>query len=60
VFQRVIYQDWQLVFPIVAFAAAAAVFAIVVVRAIRMKRAELDRFARMPLEEESPATARHE
>jgi len=59
-FQRVIYEDWQLVFPIVAFGAAAAIFAVMVWRAVRMKHAQLDRFARMPLEDDAPASDRHE
>jgi hypothetical protein len=59
-FQRVSYEDWQLAFPIVAFGAAAAIFAAVVWRAMRMKRPQLERLARMPLEDDSPMIDRHD
>ncbi len=59
-FQRVIYEDWQLVFPIVAFAAAVAICGAVVWRAVRMPRGQLDRLAQMPLEDEVPIPDRHE
>jgi flagellar biogenesis protein FliO len=52
-FQRVFYEDWQLVFPFVAFAAAVAFFCAVIWRAVRMQRRQLDRLARMPLEDEA-------
>lgn len=59
-FQRILYQDWQLLFPVAAFVAAAGFFGVVIWRALRMKRGQLERFARMPLEEDSPASVRHE
>ena len=59
-FQRLLYEDWQLVFPVVAFAVAAGVFGLVVWRALRMKRPQLERLARLPLDDDSPASARHE
>lgn len=59
-FQRILYEDWQLVFPVVAFAAAASIFGLVIWGALRMKRPQLERFARMPLEDDAPPSARHE
>jgi flagellar biogenesis protein FliO len=59
-FQRVFYEDWQLVFPIVALAAAAAFFCAIIWRTVRMQRGQLDRLARMPLEDEAPIPDRHE
>jgi len=59
-FQRVSYEAWQMVFPIVAFAVAATIFGAVIWRAIRMQRAQLDRLARLPLEDDAPISDRHE
>jgi hypothetical protein len=59
-FQRVFYEDWQLVFAMVAFAAAVTLCGAVVWRAVRMQRGQLDRLARMPLEDDAPTPDRHE
>ena len=59
-FQRILYEDWQLVIPVVALATAVGFFGLVTWRVMRMKRGQLERFARMPLEDDSPASARHE
>jgi cbb3-type cytochrome oxidase subunit 3 len=59
-FQRILYEDWQLVIPVVALAAVAGFFGLVIWRALRMKRGQLERLARMPLDDDSPASARHE
>jgi hypothetical protein len=59
-FQRVIYEDWQMIFPIVAFAAASSICILVVWRVAHMQRGQLDRLARMPLEEDAPNPDRHE
>lgn len=57
-FQRLIYPDWQLVFPIVAFVAAAAIFGVMTSGALRMKRPQVERLARLPLEDEGPSASR--
>lgn len=49
-FRRIIYEDWQLIFPIVALIAASVVFLTAGWRAARMKREDSDRMARMPLD----------
>jgi hypothetical protein len=59
-FQRVTYENWQMVFPIVAFAAAAAICCGVVWRVLRMQRGQIDRLAQMPLEDDAPISDRHE
>jgi hypothetical protein len=59
-FQRVIYDNWQLVFPLVAFAAAVAVCSAMVWGVMHMPRGQVDRFARMPLEDDAPIPDRHE
>ena len=52
-FQRIIYADWHAVFPIAAFIVAAVFFTVMSWRALRMRRPEVERFARMPLEDEA-------
>jgi len=49
---RIIYEDWQLIFPVVALAVASCVFIAAAVRAARMKPDQADRMASMPLENE--------
>lgn len=57
-FQRLIYQGWQLVFPIVALVVAAAVFGVMTWCALHLKRAQVERLARLPLEDDGPAASR--
>ena len=59
-FQRVVYEEWQLIFPIIAFATAAGIFGAIVWRAVRMQRSQLERLARMPLEKDAPTSDHHE
>ncbi len=49
-FRRIIYEDWQLVFPVVAFVVASFVYLAASWRAARMKPAESEQLARLPLE----------
>jgi hypothetical protein len=51
-FRRIIYEDWQLVFPVVALVVASCVYFVAGWRASRMKPVESDRLARLPLENE--------
>lgn len=51
-FRRIIYEDWQLIFPIVALAVASLVYLAAGWRATRMKPAESDRLANLPFENE--------
>lgn len=48
--RRIIYEDWQLIFPIVALAVATCVYVFAGWRAARMKPAQSERLARLPLE----------
>jgi hypothetical protein len=59
-FQRVIYENWQLVFPIVAFAAAVAFCGAIFWGVVHMKRPQLECLARMPLDNDVPIPERHE
>ena len=51
-FRRIIYEDWQLVFPVVALVVASCIYVVAGWRASRMKSAESDRLARLPFENE--------
>ena len=51
-FQRIIYEDWQLIFPVVALAVASLVYLAAGWRATRMKPEQLERLARLPLEKD--------
>ena len=49
---RIIYEDWQLVFPVIALAVASSIFLAAAWRASRMKPAQAERLARLPFENE--------
>lgn len=49
-FRRLIYEDWQLIFPVVALLVASLVFLAAGYRAARMKPAQAERLARLPLD----------
>ncbi|MDD3179377.1 MAG: hypothetical protein PHQ04_03400 [Opitutaceae bacterium] len=51
-FSRIIYEDWQLIFPIVALLVAATIFATASWRTLRMKKTQVDHLARLPLDED--------
>lgn len=51
-FRRIIYEDWQLVFPVMALVVATCIYVIASWRAARMKPAESKRLARLPFENE--------
>lgn len=57
-FKRFVYEDWVMIFPVVAFVTAACIFAYFLHQALRMKRNKVERFARLPFNEENPS--RHE
>ncbi len=49
-FHRIVYEDWQLIFPVVALAVASCVYLAAAWRATRMKPAQREQLARLPLE----------
>ncbi|MDI1336584.1 MAG: hypothetical protein PSU94_10435 [Lacunisphaera sp.] len=51
-FQRIIYQDWQLIFPVVALAVASLIFVAAGWRASRMKPDQAEQLSRLPFENE--------
>ena len=55
VFDRLAYEEWHLVFPVIGFAISFAVFIYVSIRAFRMNKERADELARLPLREDSPS-----
>jgi hypothetical protein len=51
-FRRIIYEDWQLIFPVVALAVASCIYLVAAWRATRMNAAQSERLARLPFENE--------
>jgi hypothetical protein len=49
-FRRIIYEDWQLIFPVIALAVASLVFLAAAWRAARMKPDQAEKLARLPIE----------
>jgi len=47
---RIIYEDWQLIFPVVALAVASSIFLAAAWRAAQMKSPEADRLAQLPFD----------
>jgi len=50
-FRRIIYEDWQLIFPVVALAVASVIYLVAAWKAARMKPVQSERLARLPLED---------
>jgi ABC-type antimicrobial peptide transport system permease subunit len=49
-FRRIIYEDWQLIFPVVALAVASLVYLVAAWRASKMKPAQSEHLANLPFE----------
>lgn len=60
-FQRILFDDWVVVFPLVAFITAVSVYATLTWRALKMRPAQLNHFKNLPFNDEPshPAT-RHD
>ena len=52
-FKRLIFDDWVMIFPLVAFITAACVYACFAYFGLRMKRAQVDRLSHLPFNEET-------
>jgi len=50
-FKRVILESWHEYVPYVCFALIAGAFAAIIIRALLMKKSEVERIARLPLEQ---------
>lgn len=55
-FKRFIFEDWVMIFPLVAFVTAACIFGCFVQRALRMRRGRVERFANLPFNDEKPSS----
>jgi len=55
-FQRLILGDSAALYTIAAFSVAASIFVAVAWRALRMRRAQVDRLGRLPFETATPAS----
>ncbi|HVU18258.1 MAG TPA: hypothetical protein VHD32_15155 [Candidatus Didemnitutus sp.] len=53
-FHRIIYQDWQLVFPVTALAVASLIYLVAAWRATGMKPADVEKFERLPFSDNPP------
>ncbi|HEY0943649.1 MAG TPA: hypothetical protein VGD81_00215 [Opitutaceae bacterium] len=58
-FRRLLLDDWMSIFTLVAFVTALSVYLTITYRALRMRRAQIERFASLPFQDES-ALRRHE
>ncbi len=60
-FKRILVEDWAQIIPVISFFIFAAVFLVVTIRAIRLRKPERERLASLPLENEStnPSTIHH-
>jgi len=52
-FKRIVFEDSAAIFTIVAFATAVSIFVTIAWRAIRMNRAQENRFADLPFNSDS-------
>ncbi len=59
-FKRLVLENTTAIVTIAAFLTAASIYAAVLWRALRMGRPQLDRLARMPLQEETRPASRHD
>jgi hypothetical protein len=48
--RRIIYEDWQLIFPIIALAVASCVYLAAAWRASQMKSDQAEKLARLPFD----------
>lgn len=59
-FRRLLFDHWVSLFPLIAFITAASVYVTITWRALRMRRTEVEKFARLPLEDTAQPVADHE
>ncbi len=58
-FKRLSFETWDGWTPMVGFALTAVAFTIIVIRALRMKKGEIQHMANLPLEETPTTTEEH-
>jgi len=52
-FKRIFVEDWAHIIPVISFCIFAAVFLLVTVRALRLRKPERERMAALPLDSSS-------
>ena len=52
-FNRINYENWHTIVPMIAFALTFAVFTFFSLRAVFLRKHQAERLARLPLEEDS-------
>ena len=52
-FRRLLFDDWVVIFPLMAFLTAASVYAFLTWRALRMRPEQIGRFAGLPFNDET-------
>ena len=55
-FRRLLFENWVSLFSLIAFITAASVYLTIFYRALRMKRAQIDRFSSRPFDAETPVS----
>ncbi len=53
-FRRLIFENWVMIFPLVAFITASTIYFTITWRALRMKRSQIDQMANLPLVDDEP------
>ena len=51
-FKRIFHEEWTSVVPIIAFAITFIFFVVMIVRAVRMRKAKRDHLSSLPLEDD--------
>lgn len=51
-FKRIFHEEWTSVVPIIAFAITFIFFIVMIVRAVRMRKAKRDHLSSLPLEDD--------
>lgn len=59
-FQRLILDDSAALFTLAAFITAASIFGSITWRAVRMNRAQTEKFEQLPFETETPAAVQNQ
>ena len=52
-FKRVILEDWHQILPLIGFGIIFVIFIFLSIRAILMKKKDVERLAKLPLEDEA-------
>jgi hypothetical protein len=56
-FQRIFFEYWVSLFPLVALITALSIYATIFYRALRMKPSQIKHFAQLPFESETTVSA---